>query len=234
MKNRIVIPILAVAALGAAPQPVVQASGVPEPGLVMYGAVHNTANANARLTTGTLTWTVLPPSGSPVTVSTALSDISGQFSYVLKVPFETVISGTVLSANTLQLNSAVTTYYRTNLSLSINGTNYPVTIVAPALGNFTFNTADRGRMEQVDLAISAPGIGGTPAPPFFASTPAMVNGKLQLTISGNPGQTYTILASSDLLNWTLLSSFVGTNAATVIYDSAASNYVRRFYRATTP
>ncbi len=54
--------------------------GLPEPGLVMYGAVRNSANSNARLTTGTLTWTITPASGSAVTVITPLTVISGQIS----------------------------------------------------------------------------------------------------------------------------------------------------------
>jgi len=45
------------------------AAGIPEPGLVMYGAVRNTAAGNARLITGTLTWTITPASGAPVTVA---------------------------------------------------------------------------------------------------------------------------------------------------------------------
>ena len=67
------------------------AAGIPEPGLVMYGAVRNTAAGNARLITGTLTWTITPASGSPVTVTTPLTDISGQYSYALRVPFESVV-----------------------------------------------------------------------------------------------------------------------------------------------
>ena len=67
------------------------AAGIPEPGLVMYGAVRNTAAGNARIITGTLTWTITPASGSPVTVTAPLTDISGQYSYALRVPFESVV-----------------------------------------------------------------------------------------------------------------------------------------------
>src|SRR5256885_519893 len=86
----------------------------PRSGLIMYGAVRNTAASNVRLITGTLTWTITPPSGSPVTVTTSLTDISGQFSYALRVPFESVVGSATLSPNTLALNSANTSYVRTN------------------------------------------------------------------------------------------------------------------------
>ncbi len=92
------------------------AAGISEPGLVMYGAVRNTAASNTRLITGTLTWTITPASGSPVTVTTPLTDISGQYSYALRVPFESVVGSSTLSPNTLPLNSATTSYSPTVLS----------------------------------------------------------------------------------------------------------------------
>ncbi len=64
-----------------------RASILSEPGLVMYGVVRNTANSNAQVISGTVTWTFTPASGSPVTVTTWLTDISGQYSYALRVPF---------------------------------------------------------------------------------------------------------------------------------------------------
>jgi hypothetical protein len=61
--------------------------------------------------------------------------------------------------NVLQLNSATTSYIRASAMLFVNGTNFPASFVAPALGNFTFNTSDRRRMEEVAPVVSAPGVG---------------------------------------------------------------------------
>jgi hypothetical protein len=207
-----------------------RAGGLPEPGLVMYGAVHNIANANARLTTGTLTWTISPPSGPPVTVTAALTDISGQYSCALRVPFETLIGSVTLSPNALALNSTATSYVRTNVFLTVNGTNYPATISAPALGTFTFGSADRGRLEEVDLTVTAPGVTGGTGGPSFASTAHFVNGQLQMTVSGTIGQSYTLLTSTDLVSWTPAFVFLCTNSSLVISDPAATNFSRRFYR----
>src|SRR5947209_6161089 len=99
-------------------------------------------------------------------------------------------------------------YIRTNVVLTVNGTNYPATISGAALGYFTFNTSDRGRMEQVDLTVSAPGIG--PTTPAFASSPRIVGGKFQLTVNGTIGQSYTVQGSTNLVNWTAITSFVST------------------------
>jgi hypothetical protein len=206
------------------------AAGIPEPGLVMYGVVRNTAAGNARLITGTLTWTITPASGSPVTVTTPLTDISGQYSYSLRVPFESVVGSSTLSPNILPLNSATTSYTRTNVFLTVNGTNYPATITAPALGNFTFNTATRGLLDPVDLTVNAPGVSGAVVAPSFGSIPHFANGQFQLTVNRTVGQSYTLLASTDLVAWTPVTNFVCTSSSTVIYDPAATNYPRRFYR----
>jgi hypothetical protein len=207
------------------------AGELPEPGLVMYGAVRNSANGNALLTTGTLTGTITPACGSPVTVTTPLADISGQYSYALGVPFASVVGGGTLSPNTLQLNSTATSYVRTNVFLTVNGTNYPATISLPALGTFTFGPADRGRLDEVDLTVTAPGVtGGTGGNPFFASTPHLVNGQFQMTVNATTGQSYTLLTSTDLVNWSPAFVFLCTNSPAVISDPAATNFNHRFYR----
>jgi hypothetical protein len=232
MKIENLIPLFAarLAALSLFITTVVFAAGIPEPGLVMYGAVRNTAAGNVRLIAGTLTWTITPAGGSPVTVTTPLTDISGQYSFALRVPFESVVGSTTLSPNTLPLNSATTSYARTNVFLTVNGTNYPATISAPAIGNFTFNTASRGQMAEVDLSVAAPGVGGVPTNPSFASAQRMRSGQFQLTVNGNVGQSYTLQASTDLVNWTHVTIFVCTNSPTVINDPVSTNYPHRFYK----
>ncbi len=207
------------------------AAGIPEPGLVMYGAVRNTAAGNARLTTGTLTWTITPASGAPVTVTAPLTDISGQYSFALQVPFESVVGSSSLSPNALSLNSGTTSYIRTNVFLTVNGTNYHATISAPAIGTFNFNTATRGQISEVDLTIAAPGVGAPLLPnPNFASVQRTTGGQFRLTVNGNIGQNYNLLASTDLIHWTNIMVFTCTNTSTVVYDPSSTNYPRRFYK----
>jgi len=218
------------AAMGLFNLTVASGGGLPEPGLVMYGAVRNAANGNARLTNGTLTWMISPPSGSPVTISAQLSDIGGQFSYLVRVPFESIVGSATLSPNVLQLNSATTSYLRTNVVLTIGTNSYPATIAAPALGNFTFTTADRGRTEELDLTVTAPGVGLAGSRPAIGPSPHLSNGQFQMTVSGTIGQSYTLLTSTDLVSWTPAFVFVCTNSSVVVSDPAATNFGRRFYR----
>lgn len=202
---------------------------LPEPGLVMYGAVLNTAAGNNLLTSGTLTWTITPPSGTPVTVSSVLSNIGGQFSYLVRVPFESIVGSATPSGTALILNSATTTYWRTNATLTLGTNTYPVTIPS-APGFFTFTTADRGKMEQVDLAVYAPGLGANPAPAAFNGAHHTAGGQFQMTVVGSTGQTYTLLTSTNLVNWVTNFEFTCPNAATTLTDPITTNSPRRFYR----
>jgi hypothetical protein len=75
---------------------------------------------------------------------------------------------------------------------------------------------------SVNLTVSTVSIG---------SSKLLSNGQFQLTINGGvSGQKYVLLASTDLVNWTPISGFVDTNPPVTIYDPAAANYSRRFYR----
>jgi hypothetical protein len=130
------------------------AEGLPEPGLVMYGTVTNShGGGSARLTSGTLTWTIQPAvGGAAIVLTTPLTNINNQFSYMLRVPFESLVGSATLSPNTLKLNSTSTTYNRPQVIID----GLPATIVAPALTTFNFGAADRGRVEQVNLQVSIP------------------------------------------------------------------------------
>jgi hypothetical protein len=67
-------------------------------------------------------------------------------------------------------------------------------------------------------------------PMFFTSESFPGNGTFQLTFSGVPGNSYVLQASTNLVNWTSLST---NNAPTNLFkwvDPGASNFPSRFYR----
>lgn len=138
------------------------AGAIPEPGLILYGQVRNTATGNSLLTYGTLRWTITPPVGSAIVVTATLTNINDQFSYIVRVPFETVISGFTVSSGALALSSTPASYSRSaTVSGTLSGTQQSATIVSPALGTFSFGAVDgggpgRGRIEHVDLQVSLP------------------------------------------------------------------------------
>jgi len=67
----------------------------------------------------------------------------------------------------------------------------------------------------------------------FASAEPMSSNGLSLKLDSSAGINSTIQVSSNLVNWTVLTNFVGTNGALSFRDSAATGFNRRFYRAVT-
>ena len=132
-----------------------RAGGLPEPDLILYGKVIDVAgNANLRLGSGILSWTFQPSDGSPaVTLSTTLTNLNNEYSYVLRVPCETPVFSFAAATNTLPLKPMGMIINRAYVTW--NGTNL-LSFVQPALTNFQFGATDRGRVEELDLQVSAP------------------------------------------------------------------------------
>ncbi len=57
------------------------------------------------------------------------------------------------------------------------------------------------------------------------------NGFVQVTLTGGTGQWHRIEASTNLLDWSVLTSLNQTNPASAWLDTGATNFQRRFYRS---
>jgi hypothetical protein len=131
----------------------VKAEGLPEPPLVIYGTIRNLAENNQRLTSGTLTWQFRKvSSGRTVTLTVPLENVVDQFSYVLMVPMEGIISGAQISTNALDVTPSGTLFDRSTLSLGTNA----LTFVVPSQSSFLVASTNRARIERVDLTVSIP------------------------------------------------------------------------------
>lgn len=126
--------------------------GIPEPDLVWYGRVMGVSNGNpVRLTAGRLEWRVEPLSGGPALVlTTALTNINDQFSYVLRVPCESPEPGGGVSEGVVALMNPALAYSR--VTVTLDGV---VVTLAGAPGQFAPGILDRGRLERVDLQLGA-------------------------------------------------------------------------------
>lgn len=121
--------------------------GIPEPSLVLYGAITD-SSSGARLSYGPLVWVFQPGDGSAtVTISGVLTNINDQFSYVVRIPCETILSGMAVSPDTLKLG---TTYDRSQVTIS----GVQAFFAQPSLTNLVLASTDRGRIEQIDLTVN--------------------------------------------------------------------------------
>jgi len=80
-----------------------------------------------------------------------------------------------------------------------------------------------------------------PAPVTVATNPfelgparMLPDGRFELSVIGTPGASCRILVTTNLIDWTEMSTVVATGAVTQVIDDAAPIYSARFYRAITP
>ena len=68
----------------------------------------------------------------------------------------------------------------------------------------------------------------------FAATQPMASNGLKLNLRVPRGLNGRIEVSTNLVNWTTLTNFIGTNTTLNFRDPAATNFKSRFYRAVVP
>src|ERR1051326_8786928 len=130
--------------------PVSLRAGIPEPDLVWYGKVLTVSGgATVRVTTGTLTWQIEPlAGGTPWTISTPLTNINDQFSFVLRVACETPESGVAGTDATVHFTTPATGYRR--ITVTLDGQSLSL---IGASGEFAPLPTDRGRSENINLQL---------------------------------------------------------------------------------
>ncbi len=128
-----------------------RADGIPEPSMILYGVITDPSGGGTRVSYGSLSWTFRPADGSaPIVLTAPVTNINDQFCYVLRVPCETQIGTTPVSAGALKLSSSPTSYDRSQVI--ING--MAAVFVQPSQTNLTLLSTDRGRIEEVDLLVN--------------------------------------------------------------------------------
>jgi len=135
------------------PEPLVGAE-IPEPGFLMFGTI---SYSGVGLAPTNVEWQI-SSSSSSLAVNSTLVVVNGQTFYVATVPFESRLIGGVSigspTPNTLPLDAVPTTYARLP---TVNGASSAIIYASSGVSNtFTFGPADRGRVERVDLSVSAP------------------------------------------------------------------------------
>jgi Carboxypeptidase regulatory-like domain len=68
----------------------------------------------------------------------------------------------------------------------------------------------------------------------FIGCQYLADGRLRLSVFGQVGHNYTLLASTNLANWVPVLSFACTNGVMDVFDPDAKNLSSRFYRLAPP
>lgn len=124
---------------------------IPEAPIILYGVVRQSIGngVNVRRIQGTLSVTVVPPMGNPITVSAKLRNVNDQFCYVLQLPCEAVVNPQMnVSSNALLLAPMTLTYSCSNMV--VNGQT--AQIVGP--NNLVLSQNDRGSFHRLDLQLN--------------------------------------------------------------------------------
>jgi hypothetical protein len=117
--------------------------GIPEPSLVLYGAVRNAGNQ--PIVAGNVRWEFRRSDNTTLTNWNSLADLGDGLSYLLEVPLETVIPPLVRNEAKLQIDPTRTLTRRAFLN------NEPLTISGD--DSFNLSAADRGRTQRIDLSL---------------------------------------------------------------------------------
>jgi hypothetical protein len=93
---------------------------------------------------------------------------------------------------------------------------------------------DRALSETEINAIYSAGSAGLCRTPEFASAPQRGNGQLGLDLKGLTGKSFTIYASTNLVDWAPLQTVPNPGGAARFVDYAVTNAAQRFYRLSQP
>jgi len=238
------------------------ADGIPEPGILYYGAITNTANANARVTnpTNQLIWTVQEAGGSALAIVAPIQNISNKWSFRFRVPFESEVGGNVKSAGAFALKAAGTTYNNSSVQIA-SGTNlFAANIQGVPNLSTTHSAATRGQVREVNLTVNALSVlafGGSggggggrtntlvaaqgPNPAFqFVYVGPNPEGGYQLEWLGAPtNRSYYLLRSTSVATPVEEQEVVrqfppATSPINVYWDTNVVNTTTYFYRLIAP
>lgn len=190
--------------------------------------------------------------GSTVTVPFSFTGATN----VVALQFDVALDGSVLNAgtagagsatgmhtiNSASLNNAgrrVVVYSSTNGSLR-NGeiVNVPISIAALALESTTGLTISNAILSDINgqpiqpVTLTPGSIHiSTALPARLGSVLRSPNGQAQFTVTGGNQRPYLIQASTNLTAWASISTNTAAAGLINFFDTSASNYPIRFYRA---
>jgi hypothetical protein len=101
--------------------------------------------------------------------------------------------------------------------------------VSSGLYTLSFRLDSFTNSSSIAVTNVATGFVGVTQPTTLAIS--LTNGAPLLRLTGAPGYTYLLQASTNLVDWTATALLANTKGTVLVMDMAVTNYSRRFYRA---
>jgi hypothetical protein len=164
-----------------------------------------------------------------------VEDLSGQAlqppSIFMQPPDQTVIAGSnalfTAGASGSPPLSFQWRFNGTNLSGATQSALPLVNVQSASAGDYDVIVTNLAGMTASAIAVLS-----VRRPDVQLLAPALQpNGQARMVVSAPQGEIFTIDASTNLKNWVSLASITITNGPVPFVDAAATNFVRRFYRA---
>ena len=172
---------------------------------------------------------------------------NGQAWLALGVPVTNAVNFVEFSAGFIDTNAAeglLTVYWNTNLvgmvdeRVSSSGLQtYRFALPGTetnGLFTLSFRLDSFANASSVTVTNVATGFVGVTQPITLAALGLATNGAPVLQLSGAPGYTSLIQASTNLLDWTPTALLVNTNGTVLFAEPGLASRTARFYRATLP
>ncbi len=175
----------------------------------------------------TVTVTVTPVNDPPVVILTSPANNSAYTSHstIALIATASDVDGVVARVG-FYTNSALMLTVTNGAAgvFSVSWTNIPAgtySVTAEAADDQNaINTSATINFSVVDLRLDLPAM--------------MSNRVFRFDLTGAPGNSYRVDASTNLQNWDPMTNALATNGSVQITDPAATNYERRYYRAVAP
>jgi hypothetical protein len=129
-------------------------AGITEPETIFFGKVINrTTGQEYVMTNGALSWVIVKPDASRITLATKLQAIKdGDFSYRLNIPHQALSSGLDVNTNAVPLTTQPAAC--AHLQITVDG--FPAKIIVPGTASFDVGQSLRAATHRLDLEVFNP------------------------------------------------------------------------------
>jgi hypothetical protein len=178
---------------------------------------------------------VVSNSGGSITSTVAVLSVDAPPTITAQPQSQTVVVGTNAAFAVSATGAAPLSYLWRRAGLAVPGITNAVLLFSGVqqtnAGNYSVIVSNPiGSVTSVVATLTVTN-GGSSSLFKMLTVHLLPDGQVQLSVSGNSGERYSLECSTNLLDWALLGDTTNTNGLAQFIDSGNTNVSRRFYRA---